>query len=46
MVSHKVVLGHKVGLSKQELFRVPHIVSLWTSKGCGHGSNLGTVMCF
>jgi len=43
MVSHKVVLSRKVVLSWQALFRVPQVVSLRTSGGCGHGRNLGTV---
>jgi len=45
MVSHKVVLSGKVQvvLSWQALFRVPQVVSLPTSGGCGHGHNLGTV---
>jgi len=44
MVSHKVVLSRKVVLSWQALFRVPQVVSLRTSGGCGDGCNLGTVI--
>jgi len=43
MVSHKVVLSRKVVSSWQALFRVPQVVSLRTSGGCGHRRNLGTV---
>ena len=43
MVSHKVVLSRKVVLSWQALFRVPQVVSLRTSGGCGHRRNLGMV---
>jgi len=43
MVSHKAVLSRKVVLSWQALFRVPQVVSLRTSGGCGHRRNLGTV---
>ena len=43
MVSHKGVLSRKVVLSWQALFRVPQVVSLRTSGGCGHRRNLGTV---